>query len=68
MHLNHQQKEYRSLAQRLGQTDKLFFIVTGSNKQNAVQQWRDNEQIPAAQIHPETGVVDVFLDSLAANQ
>ncbi|MFC1602587.1 6-phosphogluconolactonase [Pseudomonadota bacterium] len=54
-------------AQRLGQTDELFFIVTGSNKQNAVQQWRNNEQIPAAKIQPDTGRADVFLDALAAN-
>ena len=52
-------------AQRLSQTNKLFFIVTGSNKQNAVQCWRNEEPIQASQIRPEAGV-DIFLDSPAA--
>ena len=51
-------------AQRLSQTGKLFFIVTGCNKQNAVQRWRNDELIPAALIKPNAGV-DIFLDHSA---
>lgn len=53
-------------ASRLSQANQLFFLVTGSNKQKAVQQWRNGKRIPAAQIRPEAGV-DIFLDALAAN-
>ena len=51
-------------AQRLSQTAKLFFIVTGGNKQNAVERWRNDEPIPASMVKPEAGV-DVFLDFAA---
>ena len=51
-------------AQRLSQTDRLFFIVTGNNKQNAIERWRNNEPIPASSIKPNAGV-DIFLDYLA---
>ena len=54
-------------AKRLAQTAKLFFIVTGGNKRNAIERWRNDEPIPASMIKPNAGV-DVYLDYLAAGR
>jgi len=51
-------------AQRLSQTHQLFFIVTGSNKRDAVNRWRSDAPIPASTLTPNSGV-DIFLDYLA---
>lgn len=51
-------------AEILSETTELFFIVTGKNKQNAVQRWRNGESIPASAVKPNNGV-DVFLDHYA---
>ena len=47
-------------ASRLSQARQVLFIVTGSNKREAVQQWRSEEPLPVAAIAPKAGV-DVFL-------
>ncbi|MFM9912427.1 MAG: 6-phosphogluconolactonase [Methylophilaceae bacterium] len=47
-------------ASRLSQARQVLFIVTGSNKREAVQQWRSGAALPVAAIAPQAGV-DVFL-------
>lgn len=44
---------------RLNNTNAAMFLVTGSGKQEAVDQWRSGVQIPAALITPKCGV-DVY--------
>lgn len=44
---------------RLNDTHAAMFLVTGSGKQEAVNQWRSGVQIPAALITPKCGV-DVY--------
>jgi len=49
----------------LANTQKLVFIVTGSNKQQAVQDWKTQQNnLPVSQIFPECGV-DIFIDQAA---
>ena len=48
-------------AQRLGQTRQLFFIVSGSAKKQAVEDWRKGKLIPAAAISPTDGI-DIFIE------
>ena len=51
-------------AKALSQTHELIFIVTGSNKQDAVKQWRSGECLPVATIQ-SLGTIDIYLDQLA---
>jgi 6-phosphogluconolactonase len=48
-------------ARRLSQTRKLMFLVTGSGKLQAVKDWRNGIDIPAAAISPDNGV-DIYLE------
>lgn len=47
-------------AWRLSRAARVWFLVTGSDKREAVQSWRGGEKIPAAAILPLDGV-DVWL-------
>jgi len=49
-------------AWRLGKAKRVWFMVTGSAKKNAVEAWRRGENIPAAAIRPVLGV-DVFIEA-----
>lgn len=49
-------------AKALSNTRELIFLVTGANKQEAVQQWRSGADLPVAAIEPESGV-DIYIDS-----
>ena len=49
-------------AKALGNTRELIFLVTGANKQEAVNLWRSGSDLPVASIVPENGV-DVYIDS-----
>lgn len=49
-------------ARRLSQTLQLVFLVTGSSKQQAVSNWKNGKNIPAAAIKPACGV-DIFLEN-----
>ncbi|MCE9632702.1 MAG: 6-phosphogluconolactonase [Methylophilales bacterium] len=51
-------------ALRLSQARQVLFIVTGSNKRDAVQQWRNGFALPVTAIDPKKGV-DVFVDAAA---
>jgi 6-phosphogluconolactonase len=46
-------------AKRLNRTKAVIFMVTGPNKQAAVNQWRNEEDIPARLICPANGV-DIY--------
>ncbi len=48
-------------AHRLSQTRQLIFLVTGASKQQAVNDWRNEKEIPAAAISPVSGA-DIFLE------
>ncbi len=50
-------------AKALGQTHELIFLVTGSNKQEAVTAWRSGVKLPVATIMPP--VADIYLDAAA---
>lgn len=50
-------------AHRLSQTRHLVFLVSGASKQNAVTDWRNGKNIPAAAISPKHGV-DVYLERI----
>jgi 6-phosphogluconolactonase len=52
-------------AQRLNHTRELWFLVSGAGKREAVERWREGDDIPAAHIRPAAGV-DVHMDSAAA--
>jgi 6-phosphogluconolactonase len=48
-------------AQRLSKANKVWFIVSGGNKNDACIRWKKGDVIPAAAIAPVNGV-DVFTD------
>lgn len=48
--------------QRLSAARRVFFLVTGTGKRQAVWQWRSGIAIPASAIVPPRGV-DVFIDT-----
>ncbi len=50
-------------ARRLSQTRNLVFLVTGAGKRQAVKDWRNGVDIPAAAITPDSGV-DVYLEDV----
>jgi len=39
----------------------VWFWVSGEGKRAALQRWRDNDNIPAAEIIPKNGI-DIFTD------
>lgn len=49
-------------ANRLSAADKVFFLVIGDSKRQAVRNWRAGNGIPAAAITPANGV-DVFTEA-----
>jgi len=49
-------------ARRLSQTRQLIFLVSGASKKQAVSDWKNGKEIPAAAIAPECGV-DVYLEA-----
>lgn len=50
-------------AARLSRARSVLFLITGGAKHGAVTLWRNGADIPAAAIHPESGV-DVLLESM----
>lgn len=53
-------------AKTLGNTRKLFFIITGESKKEPVEQWKNGSNLPVATIASESGV-DIYIDSAAAS-
>lgn len=53
-------------AKALSNTRELIFLITGANKQEAVNLWRSGADLPVTMIDPESGV-DVYIDSDAYN-
>jgi 6-phosphogluconolactonase len=53
-------------AKALSNTQQLLFLITGANKQEAVQAWRAGADLPVATIVPDHAI-DIYIDS-AANQ
>ncbi|WP_340122291.1 6-phosphogluconolactonase [Methylobacter svalbardensis] len=49
-------------AKALSNTRELIFLITGANKQEAVNQWRSGQDLPVAGITPENPV-DIYIDS-----
>jgi len=49
-------------ANRLGAARRVMFLVTGEAKRQAVQDWRNGMDIPAASIKPAGGV-DIYLEA-----
>ena len=47
---------------RLGQAQQVMFLVTGESKKQAVTDWRNGVNIPAASIAPANGV-DVYIEA-----
>ena len=49
----------------LANTQKFVFIVTGTNKQQAVQDWKNQQNnLPVSQIYPKCGI-DILIDQAA---
>jgi 6-phosphogluconolactonase len=46
----------------LSNTHELIFLITGANKQEAVQLWRSGSDLPVASIVPENPI-DIYIDS-----
>ncbi|MGR9052811.1 MAG: 6-phosphogluconolactonase [Gammaproteobacteria bacterium] len=53
-------------AETLSDSRKVLFLVTGAGKHQAVQQWRQNVDLPVARIYCAQGV-DVYIDTAALN-
>ena len=49
-------------AKRLGAARQVMFLVTGASKRQAVKDWRNGVNIPAASITPACGV-DIYLEA-----
>jgi 6-phosphogluconolactonase len=49
-------------AKALSNTRELIFLITGANKQEAVNLWRSGSDLPVASIVPESPI-DVYIDS-----
>lgn len=50
----------------LSNTRELIFLITGANKQEAVNNWRSGQNLPVATISPEHPV-DIYIDKAAYN-
>lgn len=48
-------------AKALSNTKQLIFLITGTNKQEAVKNWRAGQDLPVATIAPENPV-DIYID------
>ena len=53
-------------AKALSDTQQLIFLITGANKQDAVNSWRSGEDLPVAAIIPESPI-DIYIDKEAYN-
>ena len=53
-------------AKALSNTQQLIFLITGSNKQEAVNNWRSGLDLPVATIVPENPI-DIYIDRDAYN-
>ncbi len=53
-------------AKALSNTRQLIFLITGSNKQEAVKNWRSGQDLPVAMIAPENPI-DIYIDREAYN-
>jgi len=49
-------------AKALSDTRQLVFLITGKNKQEAVKEWRMGQDLPVANITPESPV-DIYIDN-----
>jgi len=49
-------------ARALSNTRELIFLITGANKQEAVNLWRSGSDLPVATIEPENPI-DIYIDS-----
>ncbi|WP_031437331.1 6-phosphogluconolactonase [Methylobacter tundripaludum] len=49
-------------ARALSNTRELIFLITGANKQEAVNLWRSGSDLPIATIEPENPI-DIYIDS-----
>jgi len=52
-------------ASRLSDARQVIFLITGEGKRHAVQQWREDSNLPVKAITPSAGV-DVFLEAAAS--
>jgi len=50
----------------LSNTQQLIFLITGTNKQEAVKNWRSGQDLPVARIIPKNPV-DIYIDRDAYN-
>ena len=50
----------------LSSTQQLIFLITGTNKQEAVKNWRSGQDLPVARIVPKNPV-DIYIDRDAYN-
>jgi 6-phosphogluconolactonase len=53
-------------AKALSDTQQLIFLITGANKQDAVNDWRSGKDLPVATITPKNPV-DIYIDKAAYN-
>jgi len=53
-------------AKALSNTRHLIFLITGTNKQEAVKNWRSGQDLPVATIIPENPI-DIYIDREAYN-
>ncbi len=51
-------------AKALSDTQQLIFLITGANKQDAVNNWRAGENLPVATIIPQNPI-DIYIDKEA---
>ncbi|MCX7088223.1 MAG: 6-phosphogluconolactonase [Methylococcales bacterium] len=51
-------------ATALSNTRRVFFMITGAEKQTAVQQWKSGVQLPVSHIAPAEGI-EIYIDSAA---
>jgi 6-phosphogluconolactonase len=53
-------------AKALSETRQLIFLITGTNKQEAVSAWRSGQDLPVATITPKNPI-DIYIDRAAYN-
>jgi len=53
-------------AKALSSTQQLIFLITGTNKQEAVKNWRSGQDLPVATIAPKNPI-DIYIDRDACN-
>ena len=53
-------------AKALSDTNQLIFLITGTNKQDAVNEWRSGKDLPIAKINPKKPI-DIYIDKDAYN-